>query len=249
MPYLTASVGRSGANRPHDVATIGTNLTGNGGADKAVEWLGGKAKVRKDVPKAKTEDESGEAGGASPQDNEKSDKDAGKGDTSAEDGTVELECKKGDTASDEKIKAEYAEVAEQEGGKLYTHYKQFTNLDIDRATARALARDEFPNVLSRIRRSGLYPDFETAPFEAQVVVMDIAFNVKPKSFPGYVKTAKSFVRRDWERMNKEQKDGRDSNKKRMGIIKSLLDKPKDQQTFFIKLDAERGKGVKIDSLD
>jgi hypothetical protein len=221
---------------------IGTNLTGNGGADKAVELLGGKAKVREDVSKATTDEQGETEGGATDQDSETEG-----GGASQENTAAELECKKGDTASDAKIKAEYEKVAEQEKDKKYTYYKQFTNLDIDRATARALVKDVLPNDLARIKDSGLYPDFETAPFAAQIVVMDISFNVKPKKFPGYKKTAKSFVRRDWAQMNEEQKEGRSGT--RLDVIEGLLDKLKDQQTFFIKFDAKKGKGVKIDDVD
>jgi hypothetical protein len=81
--------------------------------------------------------------------------------------------------------------------------------------------------------------------------MDLFYNVPPTEFKEFEDTAKSFVRRDWERMNKEQvgEGTRGNNKERMKIIKGLLHKLRDQQTFFIKFDAAKGKGVRIDSLD
>jgi len=227
---------------------IGTNFTGNGGAEDAVRKLRGKAKVREDTVKATT-DKNGKAGKGASQEGETSDKGAAKGGKRAASSAAEEVCKAGDFASEAKIRTDYEEVKKQKKGLCAEDYKKYTKLDIDEDTAREFAKGFIDDSLPGIKRSGLYPDFETAPAKAQIVVMDVFYTTGLGEFKKFKKMAKALNRRDWEQMNEEQKDDRTGNKERMAIIKGLLDNLKDFQTYFIDFDAVKGKGVTIDSLD
>ena len=95
-----------------------------------------------------------------------------------------------------------------------------------------------------------YPDFEHAPIEAQITAFDIIYNVGGAGFSEFKRFRKSYLRRDWKQASIEQASpSRSRNKERMNIVNALLLKLEESSDgFFIKFDAEKGKGIDIRNL-
>lgn len=102
----------------------------------------------------------------------------------------------GAAATAAQIASDYNSVAAQQKGMLYTHYQQFTSLDMAANAMDALLDADIAHVVANIKR--WFPAFDGFPNPAKNALLDMAFNLGlpglPLKFPHLTVAAN---RGDW----------------------------------------------------
>ncbi len=94
----------------------------------------------------------------------------------------------GEAASAEDIAAEFTRVAEQQGNRVASYYKQFTTLSLSDDTMDQLTNKHIDSFYDELKV--IYDDFDTFPSSVKLALFDLIFNLGMTS-----------LRKKWPKLN------------------------------------------------
>ena len=111
----------------------------------------------------------------------------------------------GEATADE-IKTDYENVNQQTAGKLASHYKQFTKLDLPDSVIDSLLNTRVKQFTKQLVAK--FPDFDSYPDEARAALFDMAYNLGTHKLTSLFPTlCKAVKDKDWAKAATQCKRG------------------------------------------
>lgn len=147
--------------------------------------------------------------------------------------------KTGGKATEEEIQKDYDNVKKQQSGKLYTYYKQFTELDLPSEKINDLLTRKIKNFENSLRSN--FPKWDSYSEDSQIALLDMIFNLGPHGLTTKFPTLKKAIENeDWSTAAKEC-NRPDVNLERNTKIKGLFESAAKQKAAVEKKTVEAKK--------
>lgn len=150
-------------------------------------------------------------------------------------------------ATNAEVAADYNAVLNANGSNNAAgSFAKVTSLIVSNTQVRALALSDATSRLNNFMHSGRYPEFATYPVEAQMVVMDMIYNLGLSGFlSGFPKFENAVKHRDWRTAKAEST--RTNLSRRNVAVAALLDAAarRPSERYFISTDAKKVNLVKV----